>query len=46
MLQVLCVGCGGFIGAVLRYLIGLVPFHGDFPLLTLSLIHISEPTRH
>ena len=34
MLQVLCVGCGGFIGAVLRYLIGLVPFHGDFPLLT------------
>lgn len=34
MIQVLCVGCGGFIGAVLRYLIGLAPFHGDFPLMT------------
>ena len=31
---VLLVGAGGFIGAVGRYLLGLVPCGGDFPLMT------------
>ncbi|MEF9876019.1 MAG: fluoride efflux transporter CrcB [Gordonibacter sp.] len=35
MLSILCVGAGGFIGAVARYLLGLVPYEGDFPLMTL-----------
>ena len=30
----LLVGAGGFIGAVGRYLLGLVPCGGDFPLMT------------
>lgn len=34
MLAVLCVGFGGFVGAVGRYLLGLVPYEGDFPLMT------------
>ena len=34
MLAVLCVGLGGFIGSVGRYLLGLVPVEGDFPLMT------------
>lgn len=34
MLEVLCVGAGGFVGAVARYLMGLVPYEGDFPLMT------------
>lgn len=34
MEAVLCVGAGGFLGAVARYLVGLVPFGGDFPLMT------------
>ncbi|MRX83298.1 fluoride efflux transporter CrcB [Eggerthella guodeyinii] len=34
MLAVLCVGMGGFIGSVGRYLLGLVPVEGDFPLMT------------
>ena len=34
MLSVLCVGLGGFIGSVGRYLLGLVPYEGDFPLMT------------
>ena len=29
------VGIGGAIGAILRYSISLIPFKGDFPLLTL-----------
>ncbi|WP_162610904.1 fluoride efflux transporter CrcB [Gordonibacter sp. An230] len=32
--EVLLVGAGGFVGAVGRYLLGLVPFAGDFPLMT------------
>lgn len=35
MLNCLAVGAGGFIGAVLRYLIGLVPLKPDFPIKTL-----------
>ena len=35
MLAILCVGAGGFVGAVARYLLGLVPYGGDFPLMTL-----------
>lgn len=34
MVSVLCVGLGGFVGAVARYLLGLVPYEGDFPLMT------------
>lgn len=34
MVSVLCVGLGGFIGAVGRYVLGLVPYEGDFPLMT------------
>lgn len=34
MLSILCVGAGGFIGAVARYLLGLIPCEGDFPLMT------------
>lgn len=34
MFSVLCVGMGGFAGAVARYLLGLVPVEGDFPLMT------------
>lgn len=34
MLSILCVGAGGFIGAVARYLLGLIPYEGDFPLIT------------
>ena len=30
----LLVGAGGFVGAVARYLLGLVPYEGDFPLIT------------
>lgn len=36
MLNCLVVGAGGFIGAVLRYLLGLVPLKTDFPLKTLA----------
>ena len=35
MIACLFVGMGGFAGAVLRYLISLLPYTGDFPLLTL-----------
>ncbi|WP_080798452.1 fluoride efflux transporter CrcB [Arabiibacter massiliensis] len=34
MAALLLVGAGGFIGAVARYLLGLVPYGGDFPLMT------------
>lgn len=34
MLAVLCVGLGGFVGAVVRYLLGLVPIESDVPLMT------------
>ncbi|MDO4501571.1 MAG: fluoride efflux transporter CrcB [Coriobacteriia bacterium] len=34
MLSALCVGAGGFVGALLRYLLGLLPWQGDFPLIT------------
>lgn len=34
MISILCVGLGGFAGSVGRYLLGLVPFEGDFPLMT------------
>lgn len=34
MVAALCVGAGGFIGAVARYLLGLLPYEGDFPLVT------------
>lgn len=34
MIQALCVGCGGFLGAVLRYLMGMIPYEGEFPLVT------------
>ena len=34
MMAMLCVGLGGFIGSVGRYLLGLVPLEGDFPFMT------------
>lgn len=34
---ILCVGAGGFLGAVARYLLGLLPWHGDFPLVTFAI---------
>lgn len=39
MLNVLIVGAGGFIGAVLRYLIGLIPLKqtGGFPIKTMCI---------
>ena len=36
MVAVLCVGLGGFIGSGGRYLLGLVPVEGDFPLMTFA----------
>lgn len=36
MLNCLAVGAGGFIGAVLRYLITLIPLKTEFPLKTLA----------
>lgn len=36
MLNCLAVGAGGFIGAVLRYLLGLVPLKTDLPIKTLA----------
>lgn len=33
--SVLCVAAGGAAGAVLRYLVSLVPFRGEFPFATL-----------
>ena len=36
MVAVLCVGLGGFIGSVGRYLLGLVPVEGNFPLMTFA----------
>lgn len=35
MSGVICVGLGGALGAVLRYGISLLPYKGDFPVLTL-----------
>lgn len=37
MIACIAVGCGGFLGAVLRYLLGLIPLEGTrgFPLVTL-----------
>ena len=34
MLGALSVGAGGFLGAVCRYLLGLIPWQGEFPLIT------------
>lgn len=34
MAEILAVGAGGFIGSVLRYLAGLIPLGGDFPIIT------------
>lgn len=31
---VLCVGAGGAVGSIARYLLGLIPLQGDFPLIT------------
>ncbi len=35
MIGALCVGAGGFVGAMGRYGLGLVPLGADFPLMTL-----------
>lgn len=35
MVEVLCVGFGGFLGSVGRYLLSLVPVPGAFPVMTL-----------
>lgn len=34
IIAALCVGAGGFCGAVARYLLGLLPYQGQFPLIT------------
>ena len=36
-LSFLLVGCGGALGAVLRYAIGLIPVRSEFPVLTLCI---------
>ena len=36
-LSFLLVGCGGALGAVLRYVIGLIPVRSEFPVLTLCI---------
>ena len=33
MIAALCVGAGGFCGAIARYLLGLLPYQGQFPLI-------------
>jgi CrcB protein len=35
MVKIICVGFGGALGAVLRYLISLIPLKSTFPILTL-----------
>ena len=35
MIAFLLVGCGGAVGAMLRYGLGLIPVRGAFPLMTL-----------
>jgi CrcB protein len=35
LIPCLFVGVGGFLGAVLRYLLGLIPCEGSFPLMTM-----------
>ena len=35
MMSVLCVGAGGFVGAVSRYGLGLIPLASGLPLVTL-----------
>ena len=35
MIPCICVGLGGFVGASLRYLCGLIPFVGSCPIITL-----------
>lgn len=37
MIAALCVGAGGFLGAVARYLLGLLPYQGDFPFITFAI---------
>ena len=37
MIAALCVGAGGFLGAIARYLLGLIPYQGDFPLITFAI---------
>lgn len=37
MIAALCVGVGGFLGAIARYLLGLIPYQGDFPLITFAI---------
>lgn len=39
MLNCLCVGIGGFIGSILRYLVGLIPLNpsNGFPIKTLAI---------
>ena len=34
MSGIICVGLGGALGAVLRYGLSLLPYKGDFPVLT------------
>ncbi len=34
MLGVICVGLGGFIGAILRHALNLIPVSSDFPVMT------------
>ena len=35
MVSCICVGLGGFVGAMCRYLCGLIPIASSFPLITL-----------
>lgn len=37
MIAALCVGAGGFLGAVARYLLGFIPCQGQFPLITFAI---------
>lgn len=37
MIAALCVGAGGFLGAIARYLLGFIPYQGDFPLITFAI---------
>ncbi len=37
MVGAIFVGLGGFLGSILRYTIGLIPFNSSFPLITLCI---------
>lgn len=37
VVTLLCVGAGGGLGAIARYALGCLPYHGDFPFITFGI---------